>query len=108
MAARAERVARSGALDGAARHYPRREEQHPNAPPIDVPSPPGVERWLTFREAEDELGRLGLLTTWRYLEKLADGGRGMPSTINFGKRQVRLSQILPWLKDQGYIERDVA
>jgi hypothetical protein len=66
------------------------------------------ERWLTFKEAEAELGRLGLRTTWRYLEKLAAGGRGMPSKVNFGKRQVRLSQILPWLKDHGYIERDFA
>jgi hypothetical protein len=32
----------------------------------------------------------------------------MPSKVNFGKRQVRLSQILPWLKDHGYIERDFA
>ena len=70
---------------------------------------PTQERWLTFEEAAEELRDLhGLHTTARYLEKLSDAGRRMPSKINFGKRQVRLSQIIPWLKDNGIIEREDA
>ena len=65
------------------------------------------ERWLTWEEAADELrSRYGLHTTPRYLEKLSDAGRAMPSKINFGKRQVKLSQIIPWLKANDLIERD--
>lgn len=71
--------------------------------------PSETERWLTFDEAAEELReRFGLHTTARYLEKLSDAGRRMPSKVNFGKRQVLLSKILPWLKANGYIERDAA
>ena len=70
---------------------------------------PTQERWLTFKEAAEVLREeYGLHTTPRYLEKLSNAGRAMPSRINFGKRQVRLSAILPWLRDHGYIERDAA
>lgn len=64
------------------------------------------ERWLTFKEAAEALNEdYGFHTTWRSLEKLAQAGRGMPSKVNFGKRQVRLSAILPWLREQGIIDR---
>lgn len=65
------------------------------------------ERWLTFKEAAVALDETyGLKTTGNSLEKLSDAGRAMPSKINFGKRQVLLSQILPWLKAHGHIEGD--
>ena len=74
------------------------------------------ERWLTFAEAADALDReYGIRTTPRSLEKLANhgkalksGGAPMPSAINFGKRQVQLSRILPWLHDHGYIAEEAA
>lgn len=67
---------------------------------------PNLERWLTFKDAERELREAyGIQTSAGTLEKLADAGRGMPSSLNFGKRQVKLSRILPWLKANGYIER---
>ena len=70
---------------------------------------PLKEKWLTFAEATEALREeYGLKTTPRYLEKLAAGGRGMPSKVNFGKRQVQLSKIIPWLRSQGIIERDAA
>lgn len=70
---------------------------------------PTIERWLTFKEAAQMLSDdYGIRTTAGTLEKLANAGRGMPSKLNFGRRQVKLSQILPWLRDRGYIERDAA
>lgn len=64
------------------------------------------ERWLTFKEAAEALERdYGVRTTARTLEKLAAGGKpgAMPSSLNFGRRQVQLSRILPWLHERGYI-----
>lgn len=66
------------------------------------------ERWYTFKEAALALEeQYGFHTSPRYLEKLADAGRpgGLPSQINFGRRQVQLSQVLPWLRANGLIER---
>lgn len=62
------------------------------------------ERWLTLREAAAALDdEHGIKTTWRSLEKLV--GQGAPSAKNFGKRQVRLSELLEWLREEGIIER---
>ena len=64
------------------------------------------ERWLTFEEAAEELREVyGLQTSAQSLKKLSNAGRAMPSKLNFGKRQVRISAILPWLKANGYIEQ---
>lgn len=64
------------------------------------------ERWWTFAEAAVELEeRYGYRTTKRYLQRLANGGKPLPngrpplpSSVNFGRRQVQLSQILPYLE----------
>lgn len=72
-----------------------------------APLHPPRERWLTFKEAAEVLERdYGLRTTPRTLEKLAAGGKpgAMPSHLNFGKRQVQLSRILPWLHERGYVQ----
>lgn len=65
------------------------------------------ERWLTLKEAAARLDEeYGVRTTWRSLEKLVhDKHRPMPSAKNFGKRQVRMSEIVPWLEEQGIIHR---
>lgn len=74
-----------------------------DAEPTPAPTP---ERWLTFEEAAEALrDQYGLHTTAGNLAKLADAGRGMPSRLNFGKRQVKLSVIIPWLRERGYIEK---
>lgn len=64
---------------------------------------PTQERWLTLKEAAEALAEdHGLHTTAGTLRKLTE--RGMPSAKNFGKRQVKVSVILPWLKKNGLIE----
>lgn len=62
------------------------------------------ERWLTLKQATAQLEEeYGFLTSWRYLEKLVS--QGAPSALNFGKRQVRMSELIPWLQEKRIIER---
>jgi ribosomal protein S19E (S16A) len=67
------------------------------------------ERWLTFKEAAVALHEeFGFRVHHQTLERYAGYGRkrgAMPSKVNFGKRQVQMSQIIPWLREQGYIEQ---
>lgn len=68
-----------------------------------------TERWRTFREASADLHeQFGIRVHYQTLERLAGYGRrgAMPSKLNFGKRQVQMSQIIPWLREHGYIEQD--
>ena len=65
------------------------------------------ERWLTFKEASAKLhDEYGIRVHYGTLERLARYGArgGMPSAMNFGKRQVKLSEIVPWLRDHGHID----
>ena len=65
-----------------------------------------VERWYTLKEASEKLREdYGLLVSWHTLRKLVDARDPAPSALNFGKRQVRLSELLPWLERKGIIER---
>lgn len=66
-------------------------------------APDEFERWLDKKELAAELTARGYKTTWATVEKLAQ--RGMPSVVNFGKRMYRLSEVIPWLRDEGIIER---
>jgi hypothetical protein len=62
------------------------------------------EKWLTLKEAAEHLReQYGLRTSHETLKKHVHGG--CPSAKNFGKRQVRMTEVIPWLKQQGIIER---
>ena len=64
-----------------------------------------TERWLTLKEAAERLDEdYGLRTTWRYLEKLVREP-DFPSALNFGKRQVKISELYDWLLRKGIVER---
>lgn len=64
------------------------------------------ERWYTLKEASEKLREdYGLLVSWHTLRKLVDGSDPAPSALNFGKRQVRMTELIPWLKQKGIIER---
>lgn len=64
-----------------------------------------VERWLTLKQAAQKLeDEYGFITTWRNLEKLVREP-DFPSALNFGKRQVKLSELVDWLRKKGYVER---
>jgi hypothetical protein len=55
------------------------------------------EQWLTKRQLAAHLG-----CSTRFLEMRV--AEGMPSRMAFGRRQFRLSQVQPWLENNGDIE----
>lgn len=70
---------------------------------MNVTALPTQERWLDKKELADALSDRGYKTSWQTVEKLAQ--RGCPSVVNFGKRMYRMSEVIPWLRDEGIIER---
>ena len=84
---------------------PRRSDQLAAVAPLHPPR----ERWLTFKEASEALyAQHGYRVAPRTLDKWCaacrKAGRPEPSRMNMGRRQVQLSQLLPWLHDRGSIE----